>query len=369
MSDVLTRFDCWLTDDGPAALVATEHLMPVEGAEGVFFPPTFAASEDKTFRGGYNIDAFSKGGNVCLVDSVGSQANRIEPIFTRPPYQGLVPQVVIVAGNRRINLLHAGHRAGDAVARCSSLGDELRQAFCAVLRGDAEPLARIAPTSIVFGAWDSRDTQAKLPRLFASTIRAFDVEPLTRSAQYIPAVDYVEAGLLEEPGDKQARDAYATRGFVHVPASATHGGVIARGGIRRETTIHLAALRTITGPTAERSVALRRYILGLCLVAFGHGSATYLRQGCNLVLNPDRPSSFLAVFGNGRRELVDLVAAQLLEYARLAARDFGIDPDRPLDAAGGSDREAPFDPERARQDLAGDETTPKKSKGRARKSR
>ena len=41
-------------------------------------------------------------------------------------------------------------------------------------------LAKIAPTSLVFGAWDSRDTQAKLPRLIASTIRAYDVVKLSR---------------------------------------------------------------------------------------------------------------------------------------------------------------------------------------------
>ena len=42
MSDVLNKFDnTWLSDDGPAALVIREHLMPVEGADGVLFPPTF----------------------------------------------------------------------------------------------------------------------------------------------------------------------------------------------------------------------------------------------------------------------------------------------------------------------------------------
>src|SRR5262249_15681936 len=62
--------------------------------------------------------------------------------------------------------------------------------FKAVRKGDAEPLAKIAPTSLVFGVWDSRDTQSKLPRLIASTILAFDVCELKRSAQYNPAVAY-----------------------------------------------------------------------------------------------------------------------------------------------------------------------------------
>src|SRR5690606_38693103 len=103
MSDV-TQFDGWLSADGPAAVVLREYLMPVEGRDGVFFPATYAASEDGTFKGGYNIDEFPDGTNVCLVDSVGSQANRTEPLFAAPPLRDLVPQVVVVAGERRVNL-------------------------------------------------------------------------------------------------------------------------------------------------------------------------------------------------------------------------------------------------------------------------
>src|SRR5262249_22807369 len=145
----------WLRDSGPAALVLLEPLEPVEGTDGVFFPATFAASEDRTkFAGGYNIDSFPDGTNVCLVDSVGSQANRIEPIFNKPGYVGLVPKVTITAGDTTVNLLNAGHRAGDAIARCSELRDELQAAFNEVLEGNVEPLAKIAPTSLVFGVWD-----------------------------------------------------------------------------------------------------------------------------------------------------------------------------------------------------------------------
>ena len=117
MENVLSSFDVWLRDDGPAALVVREHLMPVEGSDGVVFPATFAAGDG--FPGGYNIDPFPDGTNVCLIDSVGSQANRIEPLFSKDEYAGLVPQIVIKAGEKRVNLLEAGHRAGDAIVRCS----------------------------------------------------------------------------------------------------------------------------------------------------------------------------------------------------------------------------------------------------------
>src|SRR6185437_8033439 len=169
-----------------------------------------AAAEDKSkFPGGYNIDGPPDGKNVCLIDSVGSQANRMEPLFKEDEYAALVPQVTIKAGEKIVNLLEAGHRAGDAIVRCTALQEDLEAAFKAVLRGDSEPLAKIAPTSLVFGVWDSRNTQAKLPRLIASTIRGYDVQKLTRSAQYVPATEYIDQGLLEDTDDKKQKDAYA----------------------------------------------------------------------------------------------------------------------------------------------------------------
>jgi CRISPR-associated protein Csb1 len=361
MNNVLAKFDNWLSPDGPSALVIREHLIPVEGEDGVLFPATFAASQDGTFRGGYNIDEFSDRKNVCLIDSVGSQANRIEPLFADGKYGGLVPQVVVRAGNKRVNLLEAGHRAGDAIIRCSALQEELRNAFRAVLNGDAEPLAKIAPTSLIFGVWDSRDTQAKLPRLVASTIRAFDVRPLTRSAQYVPATDYIAEGLLPEPPDKATKDSYAERGFVHVPSSGSHGGVIATGGIRRDASLHLAALRLLTAADEARTLKLRRYILGLALTAFTHPPSAYLRQGCNLVLDPNRPREFSEVFSDGQRKDVTLKHEDALTYASAAAREFGIDPDRKILVAA-PDREVPFESDRAAKDLTGRDGGVKKAR-------
>jgi CRISPR-associated protein Csb1 len=358
-----TKFDPWLTDNGPAALVIREHLMPVEGPDGVLFPATFASGDN--FPGGYNIDSSPDGKNVCLIDSVGSQANRIEPLFAKERYARLVPQVVVKAGEKAVNILEAGHRAGDAIVRCSELKEDLHNAFRDVLRGDVEPLAKIAPTSLVFGVWDSRDTQAKLPRLVSSTIRAFNVRKLTRSAQYVPAVEYVPAGLLEEPSDKKMKDAYAERGFIHVPASGSHGGVIADGGIRRDATLSLAALRLLSGRDEKRTLTLRRYILGLALVAFTAPPAGYLRQGCNLVLDPapKDPNEFVEVHGDGRRLPSSVNHDTALAFARAAAEEFGIGPNRTVE----------FDKELAKQDVTGEtgseeasEEKPARGRGRRR---
>ena len=338
----LNQFDRYLGDDGPAALVVREHLMPVEGTDGVLFPATFAAGDN--FPGGYNIDGDSTGPNVCLIDSVGSQANRIEPLFAEDRYKHLIPQIVVKAGEKEVNLLEAGHRAGDALVRCSELQKTLQDAFKSVLKGDAEPLAKIAPTSFVFGVWDSRDTQAKLPRLVASTIRAFNVRKLTRSAQFNPATEFVNDKLLDEPADKATKDAYAERGFIHVPASGSHGGVIATGGVRRDATLGLAALRLLfVGNDATKTLALRRYILGLGLTAFTHNPSGYLRQGCLLVLDPDKPREFVEVLPTGERKPVTITHDDALKYATEAAKAFGV----------GDSKTVAFDKERAKRDVKG----------------
>ncbi len=340
----LNQFDPWLTTDGFAALVIREFLEPVEGPDGVLFPATYAAAEDKrVFPGGYNIDPPEGEKNVCLVDSVGSQANRIEPLFAKPDYTHLVPQIFIKAGEKSVSILDAGHRAGDALVRCTPLQKELQDAFKAVLKGNAEPLARVAPTSLVFGVWDSRDTQAKLPRLVASTIRAFDVKRLRRSAQYNPSTDYIGDKLLEDTADKKLKDAYAERGFVHVPATGSHGGVIATGEIRRDATLSLAALRLLSaGSDDGKTLALRRYILGLSLVAFMSNASTYLRQGCNLVPS-EKPRVFNLVHADGNREAQQLTPADALKYASAVAKAFGVE----------KGKEVTFDPKLAMADITG----------------
>lgn len=327
-----------LAADGPAALVCRQWLMPAEGHDAVIFPPTFAAAEGGG-KAGYNIDDVrdandpNKVTRIAIIDTVGSQANRMEPLFKQAngndtPYSRLVPQIEIEAGNKHVNLLDAGHRAADAIARYSTLGAVLREAFDAYQQsGDATQLAKIAPTSIVFGAWDSRDTQAKLPRLVASTIRAYDVAELRRSAQYNPPIDYIGLGLIEGPDDKKVLDAASELGFRHAPAGGTRGGVIVRGEIRREAILSLVGLRAV-GPKGASGDLLRRYLLGLALLAMIHDREHNLRQGCLLVQDPDKKPLWELVAHDGARTPLSPDGAAALAFAEDAARTFGVGPSR-----------------------------------------
>ncbi len=191
----------WLEPKGAVALTLKQRLTPVEGDNAVFFPPTYAGDNKQPSKP--NVDQLPDGGSVVTVDSVGSQANRMEPIFGNgpngdPAVRELVPQINITVGeNKHISLLEAGHRLGDAIVRSSSLKDRAHVAFEAFLsNNDCTEIAKLSPTSLVFGVWDSRDTQAKLPRLVQSVIRAWDVSVIRRSAQYTPAIDYAALNVF-----------------------------------------------------------------------------------------------------------------------------------------------------------------------------
>lgn len=327
MTEALTpeTINAWADDEkGPVALHLKQKLLPVEGGGGIIFPPTYANI-------GYNIDTLSDGSKVATIDSVGSQANRMEPIFKSETYSSLVPQIDIQYGDReeeKISLLEVGHRLGDALIRSSELKDDARKAieiFCNVQ--EASEIAKLAPTSLIFGMWDSRDTQAKLPRIVQSIIRAWDVEELHRSAQYNPPIDYSSLEVFsEEDKAKQEGDPkspLAKRGFVHVPSGKALGGVIARGPIHRDVTVNLVALRRLNGGN-RNSQDLLRYILGLSLVAATAPLDPFLRQGCLLVPDAEVVPQWQQVERDGTRQEIDLTETLAKKYAEEAAKTFGV---------------------------------------------
>lgn len=304
--------DQWATDpSGPVALHLKQKLLPVEGEGGVIFPPTYANI-------GYNIDTLSDGTKVATIDSVGSQANRMEPIFKQQDYANLVPQVEVNYGSGKISIFEVGHRLGDALIRSSSLQKEAQEAFKELLAsGNAQPIAELAPTSLIFGVWDSRDTQAKIPRLVQSVIRAWGVDELTRSAQYNPALDYSSLDVFtaedKAAAEENSKNPLAQRGFVHVPSGKAHGGIISTR-IEQDITINLIALRRLQAGDAENTKKLQRYLLGLSLVAATAPLDGFLRQGCLLV--PDEaPAKWKIVGRDGKRAEVELTHDLAKAYA------------------------------------------------------
>jgi CRISPR-associated protein Csb1 len=312
----VNRFAEWLEVQGPVALTVVEELEPVQGPGSVFFPPTFAPPEGSKDSPGYVIDGPADG-QIAMVDTVGSQANRMEPLFKEQRYAGLVPKAIVKIGERVVELLDAGHRAADAAVRFSDKRDTLRAAFLEIReKRDATALAKLAPTSLVFGVWDSRDTGVKIPRIVGSTIRAYRVEKLTRNAQYFTVFKKEETEDL--PGK------LSEEGLDNAMPGRTAGGVISRDGIRREAVLNLVALRSLSAIGADATMKLQRYVLGLSLVALLAPSSRFLREGCLLVPIEGKEPEVKVVGRNGKRTDLKVSEAEALEFAQAAATDFGV---------------------------------------------
>lgn len=356
-------FNSWLATKGPVALRLRQRLLPVEADEngrGVIFPPTYADI-------GYNIDKLADGTCVATIDTVGSQANRLEPIFKSTgrnekgqdlnPLARLVPQIEIVlhmAGSRKQDaehvekrsLLDLAHRSADAVVLASpTLASTIAKAFEALRNeGNAALLCTLAPTSLVFGVWDSRGgSGVKVPRLVRSIIRAWDVEVLHSAAQFNSVWKALDEATQNELADEEKKkgklelsavglkDAPATfrktdkipqfQGGAPNPDARVLGGVLAKGSIERDVTINLIALRGLRGGDEEESKELQRYVLSLALLAATADIELFLREGCLLRYTGD--DVWTAVPRRGNPNPVNLPdPEQLFAYASCAAESF-----------------------------------------------
>jgi hypothetical protein len=206
---------------------------------------------------------------------------------------------------------------------------KFHEAFLEVQKGNHLHLARLAPTSLLFGVWDSRGTQVKLPRLIKAEIRATNVQVCTRSAQFVPAIDYVRAGVVDEDLDAREKSPLAAEGMKHVPAPRAAGGVRVLGDIRRVVRINLVALRNLRAFAGgkideKKTVELRQYLLGLALVAATHPLQLDLREGCLLCETEDvqKEASRKLVFADGKEPPFPVDAVRATTYAEQAAQNF-----------------------------------------------
>ena len=295
-------------DEDLVALTYRQALEPVEGRGAVVHPPTYPGPRAK--RGGaercseYVINDRGDGKRMCELDTVQSQANRMEASY-RGSLAELIPRHAVEAGGRRVDITELGHRLADASIRATGLAGAIRAAFESFAAGDPAPLAQLAPTSLVYGVWDSRDTWIKVRRAIASRIEAHDVVECARSAQYTGAFRPEELGLAAAEWKKGAK-----AGFAPSPATGRLGGIRVRGEIVQSASVMLDVLRGYR--TADGSEVLAAYLLGLALGGLLAGGRRYhLRSGCELV--PVGAPRWEAVYANGERREVEVDAKAVFE--------------------------------------------------------
>ena len=301
-----------IKDPSIAAISFRQVLEPVEGRGTPIFPPTYPAPEKAKHRldTPYTVNQGKDGTLICDIDSVQSQANRMERLFS-DELAGLVPQHVIIAGDKRIKLTELPHRIADAAIRATALGEDIHEWMLAYANGDPVPLAKINPTSFVYGAWDSRDTQVKLPRAIRSEIRAFDVSVFTRSAQFSGAFQQADLELDDAAWKKGAKV-----GFAPTPSVDAHGGVLVDGEVVHSATILVSGLRRYV--TGDDHSLLPKYLLALALTGLLKSNEDYnLRSGCWLI--PTGEAEWTTVSSVGKREIVTVDADAIMSEAQTIA--------------------------------------------------
>lgn len=326
----LDAFDSWLSGEKEQALLGQQELEPVQGKDGIVSPPTYPPPEDQKDKGGTFLINRIKGKNECDLDSIPSQANRIEPLFGNPPFDDLIPQIVITNGEERFNALTFAHRIAEGALYFSGAIGVINAALQSAKRGDCVPLAKLSPTSILFGFWNSQfkkreGVNLKVARAFWSTITAHDVEVVNRNSVYISVVpEIVGWRRLEELGvEEGVKD--SELGAANAIGKEKPYGVVCHGGIFRKWYLGLPQLRSLNAATPKETLALRRYVLSLGLLSFSFDQPTVLRSGCHLLPVGDASLKLRSYRSSSG---FSVCPEEALDYAKVAADAFGVGEDR-----------------------------------------
>jgi CRISPR-associated protein Csb1 len=247
-------------------------------------------------------------GMNAMLDSVQSQANRMEPIFKT--YDDLVPATVVKYPNgSEKSLLDISHRCADPLIRYH-FDDELRE----LKAGNAVRLAKRNPTALLFGL-DARTLWVKQQRLITSMIEVRNAYRLPHGSSLNPDVDEETKRMLVEQTGMKASEI----GVDQVPTFSELSGVL--------DTTSATITRRVAFPISLLDIyqpILRDYLKGLGLVAMLHPLPLNLRSGTELV----RKSRVLEAYDDNtlssKHVPLDSAFEDALQYARAAAKTFGI---------------------------------------------
>jgi CRISPR-associated protein Csb1 len=242
------------------------------------------------------------------LDSIQSQANRIEPVFEQ--YAELVPAIQVEYPNgTKLPLLEEPHRAAAPMIRYY-FTSELE----ALKGGDAAPLARRNPTALIFGL-DARTMWVKQQRIITSTIEVRGaVRRPSGSSLSSPLDDETRQQLVEVTG----MDA-SEIGIDQVPVFKEDSGTLdtTDATIVRRTEFPLTLLD-------KYEPVLRDYLKGLALVAFLYPIPLTLRSGTSLVRQSRTLEAFSDFELTSKQVSLDGAFEDALAFARTAAQQFGI---------------------------------------------
>ena len=354
MSTMLTESSLIYAIAHHAAFRRVRRLQPAGGAGDKIFPPTYPGSRQidpprHLFerRRGAGEDVW-----CVLIDSVQSQANRLEEALLAVAKEGLPLPYVTVDFNGKgldpldqITSLDAPHRVYDAILRDSLAGDDpfMRskqgKRLAAATPADATALLELSPSALLFGAWHSQGEGgglgAKFPRALVSEIMGIDTpvdEVLVdlRTGETEPRTTSRRAGIRIDPlgilrkvevfkgasvADwSTAAEETGQRAKKVRPSEILHGNIISTvaplgvtcSHAEHRVVITLAGLRRLRFGGGQRDVAGRALLVALGLVALVEQDARgyALRSRCDLVCEGVAPLEL--VRSDGSTESLEL---------------------------------------------------------------
>lgn len=191
-----------------AAIRAVTRLQPAGGSGDKIFPPTYATGDRAETRYAFEVRRIEgKEENTVLLDSVASQANRIEEALKMAWEEERLDFPVItvdfteqegITDLGAVTVLDAPHRIADAILRDSLDVSDLKTRFRDTAIGRAYTNAQVknagavylyCPTALIFGVWDSTGPRgglgSKFQRALVSEIVGIGAVPGVKTASRI----------------------------------------------------------------------------------------------------------------------------------------------------------------------------------------
>lgn len=302
------------SDDAAIRIRAT--YQPQAGSSAKVYPPTYIAGptgsryhfEQRWSETGEAVD-------VVMLDSIQSQANRVERAMRENAQSLGIPEIVIEAtlADRkfRISSLDAPHRSRDAYLLDSELQGvpfdktEIGKSLSASTPEDGIALLQNSPQDLIFGVWDShrgKRISLKIARSYTSEMIGWNVlkgkkaatkgDPLNLpGTSKVPLGDWRPELVTKNKKSTEEKLSELGHGMVPVAPEESIGGVSVQR-ITREAVLSLTGLARLGFPLegTDATEAGRTVLAALALagdrLAFGRAGLN-LRSGSDLVLESE----------------------------------------------------------------------------------
>lgn len=301
-----------------AAMRCRTTIQPAGGVGDKVFPPTYLGAIYATEERLVARDGESRRVPCVLLDSVQSQANRMEEALQAAVDEGRIKLPVIEVDFTGIELidpigkvtsLQAPHRIADAILRDSLYkgtpfrSSEIGKQIDAVSNRNATPLLEFCPTALVFGVWDSTGPKgglgAKFARSLVSEIVGYNAASGVKTGSRIDPLEIRASAKIFIENDGTWRLAKDNEKKTVSPSEKNHGNIpptidTNAGGVtishaEQSVVISMPAFRRLRFPVGgeykpEYDDAARALLLSLGLLAatLASDSGMDLRSRCLL---------------------------------------------------------------------------------------